>query len=124
MAAEKGWSWDLILGTAAIVSKDHKAFGCSLLSHGIGRRRALAGKKRGERTLADGPGEVPRGLALRKFRWYKRVQPRGGIQIGICNAVQKCLEMIGPTTQGHTCQECYWLWPVVGGTRNGAAEED
>ena len=30
-------------------------FGCSLLSRGLGSRRDLAGKKRGERTLAGGP---------------------------------------------------------------------
>ena len=52
-----------------------------------------------------------------------RVQPRGGPHIGICNEVQKSLEIIGSTPQGHTCPECWQLWPFVGGDRNGAAED-
>ena len=44
--------------------------------------------------------------------------------MGICNGVQKSLEIIGSTPQGHTCLECWQLWPVVGGAENGAAEED
>ena len=57
-------------------------------------------------------------------KFCNRVQPRGGAQTGICNGVQKRLEIIGSTPQGHTCPECWQLWPVVGGARNGAAEED
>ena len=53
-----------------------------------------------------------------------RVQPRGGPQIGIRNGVQKGLEIIGSTAQGHTCPECWQLWPVVGGAGKGAAEEN
>ena len=53
-----------------------------------------------------------------------RVQLRGGPQIGICNRVQKSLEIIGSTPQGHTCPECGQLGPVVGGAGNGAAEDD
>ena len=53
-----------------------------------------------------------------------RVQPRGGPQIGICNGVQKSLEIIGSTPQGNTCPECGQLGPVVGGAGNGAAEDD
>ena len=53
-----------------------------------------------------------------------RVKPRGGPQIGICNGVQKNLERIGSTPQGHTCPECWQLWPIVGGGGNAAAEED
>ena len=52
------------------------------------------------------------------------MQPRGGSQRGICNGVQKSLEIIDSTTQGHTCPECWQLWPIVGGAGNGAAEED
>ena len=52
------------------------------------------------------------------------VQLRGGPQIGICNGVQKSLEITGSTPQGHTCPECWLLWTTVGGARNGAAEED
>ena len=33
------------------------ALGCSLLPHGLGSRRDFAWKKRGERTLAGGPGD-------------------------------------------------------------------
>ena len=44
--------------------------------------------------------------------------------MGICNGVQKSLEIIGSTPQGHTCLECWQLWPIVGGAGNGAAEED
>ena len=36
-------------------NQDHAALGCSLLPHGLGSRRDLAGKERGERTLAGGP---------------------------------------------------------------------
>ena len=45
--------------------------------------------------------------------------------------------MVSSTPQGHTCPdllwkpskagkiwECWSLWPIVGGVRNGAAEED
>ena len=49
---------------------------------------------------------------------------QGGAQIGICNGVHKSLEIIGFTPQGHTCQECWQLWPIVGGAGNGAAGED
>ena len=57
-------------------------------------------------------------------RKCNRVQPRGEPQIGICNEVQKSLEIIGSTPQGHTCRECWQLWFIVGGAGNGAAEED
>ena len=53
-----------------------------------------------------------------------RVQPKGRAQIGICNGVQKSLEIIGSTPQSHTCPECWQLWPVVGGARNGTAKGD
>ena len=66
-AAEEDWCWDLNLGLAALQSFggpwgfgeswDLAALGCSLLPHGLGSRRDLAGKKRGERTLAGGPSE-------------------------------------------------------------------
>ena len=52
------------------------------------------------------------------------MQQRGGPQIGICNGVEKSLEIIGSTAQGHTCPECWQLWPIVGGAGNGAAQED
>ena len=42
-----------------------------------------------------------------------RIQPKGGPQIGICNGVQKSLEIIGSTPQGQTCLECWQLWPIV-----------
>ena len=35
-------------------SWDHTALGCSLLPRDLGSKRDLAGKKRGERTLAGG----------------------------------------------------------------------
>ena len=63
-AAEEDWHWDLNPGTAAMLvllagyfgqSQDHVTLGCSLLPHGLGRRRDFAWKKRGERTLAGGP---------------------------------------------------------------------
>ena len=51
--------------------------------------------------------------------------------------LQKSLEMIGSTPQGHSCPDLLWqpskagkiqegwqLWPIVEGVRNGAAEED
>ena len=44
--------------------------------------------------------------------------------MGICNGVQKSLEIIGSTPQGHTFLECWQLWPIAGGARNGAAEEN
>ena len=44
--------------------------------------------------------------------------------MGICNGVQKSLEIIGSTPQGHSCPERWPLWPIVGGARNEAAEED
>ena len=47
-----------------------------------------------------------------------------GPQPGICNGVQKSLEIIGSTPQGHSCPERWPLWPIVGGARNEAAEED
>ena len=46
-------------------------------------------------------------------QYCNRVQPRGGPQIGICNGVQKSLEIIGSTSQGHTCPNagtCGQLW--------------
>ena len=52
------------------------------------------------------------------------MQPRRGPQLGICNEAQKRLKIIGSTPQGLTCPECWQLWPIVGGARNGAAEED
>ena len=54
-AAEEDWHWDLNQGMAAMLGGDHVALGCSLLPYGLGSRRDLAGKKRGERTLAGGP---------------------------------------------------------------------
>ena len=56
--------------------------------------------------------------------YSNRVQTRGGPQTGICNGVQKSLEIIGSKPQGHTCLECWQPWPIVGGAGNGAAEED
>ena len=57
--------------------------------------------------------------------WFcNGVQPRGGPQTGICNGVQKSLEISGSTPQGHTCTECWQLWPIVGGAGDEAAEED
>ena len=53
-----------------------------------------------------------------------RVQSRGASQIGICNGVQKSLEIIGSAPQGHICLERWQLWPIVGGAGNGAAEKD
>ena len=58
------------------------------------------------------------------MRYCNRMLPGGRPQIGICNGVQKSLEIIGSTPQGHTCPECWQLWPIVGGAGNGAAEED
>ena len=37
------------------ISGDHTVLGCFLLPCGLGSRRDLAGKKRGEGTLAGGP---------------------------------------------------------------------
>ena len=51
------------------------------------------------------------------------MQPRERPQTGICNGVQKSLEIIGSTPQGHSCLECWQLWPIMGGAGNGAAEE-
>ena len=54
-APEEGWHWDLNPGVAVIlVGWDHAALGCSLLPRGLRSRRDLAGKERGERTLAGG----------------------------------------------------------------------
>ena len=65
--AEEDWRWDLNPGMAAMrvfwsegpcgfgERGDCAALGCSLLPHGLGGRRDVAGKKRGERTLAGGP---------------------------------------------------------------------
>ena len=38
-----------------MLSGGHAALGRSLLPHGLGSRRDLPGRKRGERTLAGGP---------------------------------------------------------------------
>ena len=65
-AAEEDWLGDLNPGAAAILrflggpcsfgeSWDCAALGCALLPRGLGRRRDLAGKERGESTLAGGP---------------------------------------------------------------------
>ena len=54
-AAEEDWHWDLNPGARAMEGWDHAAVGCSLLPHGLGSRRDLAGKESGERTLAGGP---------------------------------------------------------------------
>ena len=43
-------AWEL-----GVTRWDHMALGCSLLPHGSGSRRDLAGKKKGKRTLAGGP---------------------------------------------------------------------
>ena len=59
----RGWKWGcrgrLVLGFKPRLSShgrgDHAALGCSLLPHSLGSRRDLAGKKRGERTLAGEP---------------------------------------------------------------------
>ena len=58
------------------------------------------------------------------MRYCNRMLPGGRPQIGICNGVQKSLEIIGSTPESHTCPECWQLWPIVGGARNGPAEED
>ena len=42
------------------------------------------------------------------FRACNRVQPRGGVQIGICNGVRKSLEMIGSMPCSHACPELLW----------------
>ena len=47
-----------------------------------------------------------------------------GCKIGVCTGVQKSLEIIGSTPQGHTRPEHWQLWPIVGGAGNGATEED
>ena len=60
-----------------------------------------------------------------------------GKQLLLLQRQCESLEMIGSTPQGHTCpdllwqprkagkiQECWQLWPIVGGVRNGTAEED
>ena len=51
------------------------------------------------------------------------MQPRGGPQTGICNGVQKSLERIGSTPQGHTCPELLWQPRKAGkyGTLAGVA---
>ena len=54
-AAEEDWHWDLNPGEAAIPGGGPWVLVCSLLPHGLGSRRDLAGKKRGEKTLAGGP---------------------------------------------------------------------
>ena len=52
-AAEEDWHWDLNPGMASMLdSGDHMALGCSLLPHCLGSRRDIAGKGKGERTLA------------------------------------------------------------------------
>ena len=54
--AGEDWHWDLNPGAAAMLDGwSHEVLGCSLLSRGLGSRRHLAGKERGERTLAGGP---------------------------------------------------------------------
>ena len=58
------------------------------------------------------------------MRYCNRMLPGGRPQLGICNGVQKSLEIIGSTPQSYTCLECRQLWSIVGGARNGAAEED
>ena len=55
-AAEEDWCWDWNPGMASMLDGwDHVTLGCSLLPCGLGSRRDLAGKERGESTLADGP---------------------------------------------------------------------
>ena len=64
-AAGEDWCWDLNPVMAAMQSGNHKAlagglgticlWGASFLLHGLGSRRDLARKKRGERTLGGGP---------------------------------------------------------------------
>ena len=55
-AADKDGHWDLNPGMAAMLDGgDYTAWGCSLLPRGLGSRRDLAEKKRGERTLAGWP---------------------------------------------------------------------
>ena len=51
---------------------DHAALGCSLLPHGLGSRRDLAGKKRGEKTLAGGlwEGATWFWINWRLLRWH------------------------------------------------------
>ena len=54
--AEEDWRGDLSPGTAAMLDGwDQVALECSLLPCGLGSKRDLAGKERGERTLAGGP---------------------------------------------------------------------
>ena len=57
-AAEEDWRWDLNPGTIARHSSqargNHVALGLPL-PRVLGSRRDLAGKERGERTLAGGP---------------------------------------------------------------------
>ena len=59
-AAQYSWKNTGMLPGVADCGRSHamlgpRDFGCSLLSRGLGSRRDLAGKKRGERTLAGGP---------------------------------------------------------------------
>ena len=62
--AEEDWCWDLNPGGAAMQSRTLRLWVLPL-RHGLGSRRDLSGKERGERTLIGGPGNVPRGFGLR-----------------------------------------------------------
>ena len=56
-AAEEDWHWDLNTGTAAILGflGTTQIWGAPFLPCGLGSKRDLAGKERGERTLAGRP---------------------------------------------------------------------
>ena len=56
-AAEKDWCWDLNPGVTAMLGfLELCSFRvCPFLPRGLGSRRDLARKKRGERTLVGGP---------------------------------------------------------------------
>ena len=57
-AAEEDWCWDYNPGVATMLGGwNHVALRCSLLPSGLGSKRDLARKKRGERTLVSGPRE-------------------------------------------------------------------
>ena len=49
-----------------------------------------------------------------------KVQPRGVPKQGFVMRSRRACS----TPQDYTCLQCWQLWPVVGGTGNGAAEED
>ena len=55
---KEGWGphdFGVVRNHVALAKVGTARLGCSLLPRGLGSRGDLAGKKRGERTLADGP---------------------------------------------------------------------